>query len=244
MQLFPRDQQDMPTAQQIANHRKAQDAAKSVLDKIPELICANDSERSIAAKTHEMLRDLGYPDTWYYHCPALVLLGSRSCMSVSGEVYQANDEEVGLSNLITIDLSPTHEHYWGDCARSFPVENGKVTTNPELLEFKNGMRFLTQLHQKMCKLVRPETSFGQLFEWANVCIRENGFVNLDYRNNVGHSIATCKEDRQFIQADNDVRLGDVPMFSFEPFIRLKGGNWGFKHEDVFFFNQTGMLEIL
>lgn len=234
----------MPTANQIAYHRQAQDAAKSVLDRMPEAITAHDTEQSIATKAHEMLREMGYPDTWYYHCPALVLLGSRSCMSVSGKAYQASDEEVGLCNLITIDLSPTNEQYWGDCARSFPVENGKVAANPELLEFKNGLRFLNQLHQKMFRLVRPETSFGQLFDWANVCIRESGFVNLDYRNNVGHSIAGRKEDRQFIQADNKVKLGDVPLFSFEPFVRLKGGNWGFKHEDIFFFNQAGMLEIL
>jgi Xaa-Pro aminopeptidase len=234
----------MPTSNQISEHRKAQDAAKSVLERLPEVITARDTEQSIANKAHEMLRELGYPDTWYYHCPALVLLGSRSCMSVSGKTYQASDELVGKSNLITIDLSPTREQYWGDCARSFPVENGKVAIRPETLEFNNGIRFLEQLHLKMLNLVMPETTFGQLFEWTNVCIRESGFVNLDYRSNVGHSIATRKEDRQFIEANNPVQLGSIPFFSFEPFVRLKGGNWGFKHEDVFFFNQAGKLEVL
>jgi Xaa-Pro aminopeptidase len=234
----------MPTALQIAEHRKAQNAAKSVLDRLPEVITARDTEQSIATKAHEMLRELGFPDTWYYHCPALVLLGSRSCLSVSGKAYQPSDEIVGLSNLITIDLSPTHEQYWGDCARSFPVEHGRVAIRPENIEFKNGIKFLEQLHQKMLRQVHPDTSFGQLFEWSNVCIRESGFVNLDYRSNVGHSIAARKEDRQFIEANNQVKLGDIPFFSFEPFVRLKGGNWGFKHEDVFFFNQAGMLEVL
>lgn len=234
----------MPTELQIATHRKAQSAAKSVLDRLLEAITPNDTERSIATKAHEMLSELGYPETWYYHCPALVLLGSRSCLSVSGKDYQASNERVGSVNLVTIDLSPTDEQIWGDCARSFAIENGKVTTTPKSLEFKNGMLFLQQLQQQMLRIARPELSFGQLFDWANVRIRESGFVNLDYRNNVGHSIAISREERQFIQTNNAIALGDAPFFSFEPFVRLKGGNWGFKHEDIFFFNQTGLLEKL
>jgi Xaa-Pro aminopeptidase len=234
----------MPTEEQIATHRKAQTAAKSVLDRLPDVITANDTEQSIASKAHEMLSALGYPETWYYHCPALVLLGSRSCLSVSGKDYQASNEKVGSANLISVDLSPTADQYWGDCARSFPIENGKFTTKPKLLEFKNGIHFLDQLQQQMLRIARPETSFGQLFDWANVRIRESGFVNLDYRNNVGHSIAISREDRQFIQSSNTIKLGDAPFFSFEPFVRRKGGSWGFKHEDIFFFNQAGALEKL
>ena len=234
----------MPTEQQITTHRKAQAAAKSVLDKLPALITAEDTEQSIATKAHDMLIALGYPETWYYHCPALVLLGSRSCLSVSGKDYQPSDEKVGSANLVTVDLSPTDDQYWGDCARSFAIEHGKVTVKPTLLEFKNGMHFVEQLQQQMMRIARPEISFGQLFDWANVRIRESGFVNLDYRNNVGHSIAISREERQFIQTNNTIRLGDAPFFSFEPFVRLKGGNWGFKHEDIFFFNQAGILEKL
>lgn len=234
----------MPTELQITEHRKVQLAAKSVLDGLAQLITPDDTEQSIAAKAHAMMREAGYPDTWYYDCPALVLLGSRSCVSVSGKDYRPSEETVGLSNLITIDLSPTHKEYWGDCARSLVVENGKVTDAPQSLEFKNGLRFLHQMHAQMLTIVRPHTSFGQLFDWTNMRIRQGGFVNLDYRNNVGHSIATSREARQYIQANNAVKLGEVPFFSYEPFVRLKGGKWGFKHEGIFYFNQAGILEEL
>lgn len=234
----------MPTEQQIATHRRAQTAAKTVLDSLSSVITATDTEQSIARKAHDMLSALGYPETWYYHCPALVLLGSRSCLSISGKDYQPDNEKVGSSNLITIDLSPTDEDYWGDCARSFPIENGKVTSSPTLLEFKNGIHFIEQLQHQMLRIAHLNMSFGQLFDWANVRIRESGFVNLDYRNNVGHSIAISREDRQFIQTNNAIKLGDAPFFSFEPFVRLKGGSWGFKHEDIFFFNHAGALEKL
>ncbi|MFZ6844736.1 M24 family metallopeptidase [Undibacterium sp. RuTC16W] len=234
----------MPTEHQIAEHRKAQQAAKEAMAHLAVVIDASDTEQSIARKAHEFLCEAGYQDTWYYQCPALVLLGSRSCVSISGRDYQASTETVGTSNLITIDLSPARSEYWGDYARSLVVEDGKVITQPKQLEFKNGLHFLQQLHRQMLRLVKPNTTFEQLFEWANVRIRESGFVNLDYRGNVGHSIATSRDQRQFIEARNNATLGDVPFFSFEPFVRLKGGRWGFKHEDIFFFNQDGQLQSL
>ena len=234
----------MPTELEISQHRQVQTAAKSALARLENLITADDTEKSIAEKAYELLKDQGYPDTWYYKCPALVLLGSRSCVSISGRDYEPREERVGASNLVTVDLSPIHNTAWGDCARSFAIENGKVTKTPQLLEFKNGLGFLEQKHTQMLKLVRPQTTFGQLFDWANMRIRQNGFVNLDYRNNVGHSIATDRDQRQFIETNNKALLADVPFFSFEPFIRLKGGKWGFKHEGIFYFNEQGVLEEL
>jgi Xaa-Pro aminopeptidase len=234
----------MPTELQIAEHRKVQRAAMLVLDQLAGMITPQDTERTIAEKAYRMMRESGYPETWYYDCPALVLLGSRSCVSVSGKDYQPADEPVGYSNLVTVDLSPTHQNYWGDCARSYPIENGKVTGEPQLLEFRNGLGFLDHIHAQMPAMARPHTTFGQLFDWANMRIRQSGFVNLDYRNNVGHSIATSRDGRQYIQADNDVRLDEVPFFSFEPFVRLKGGKWGFKREGIFYFDSEGMLQEL
>ncbi|MFZ6658849.1 M24 family metallopeptidase [Undibacterium sp. TJN19] len=234
----------MPTESQIAKHREVQKAAKAVLARLANMITSTDTEQSIADKAYAMLCESGYTETWYHQCPALVLLGSRSCVSVSGRDYQPSTEMVGAANLVTVDLSPTHAEYWGDCARSFPVENGKVTQAPQLLEFRNGLSFLRHLHMQMLEVVTPETTFGQLYDWANLRIRQNGFVNLDYRNNVGHSIVTKHDDRQYIQSDNKIALGDAPFFSFEPFIRLKGGKWGFKHEEIFYFNASGKLEEL
>jgi len=234
----------MPTEPDINQHRQVQTAAKSVLARLEQLITADDTEKSIALKAHGLLVEQGYPDTWYYTCPALVLLGSRSCVSISGKEYEPREERVGTSNLVTIDLSPVRDRFWGDCARSFAIENGKVTKSPQLLEFKNGMGFLVQMHTQMLKLARPQTTFGQLFDWANMRIRQNGFVNLDYRGNVGHSIATDRDLRQFIESNNSAQLAEVPFFSFEPFIRLKGGKWGFKHEGIYYFNDQGVLEEL
>ena len=234
----------MPSLEQIQHYRQIQDAAKSAMARLPSLLSIDDSERSIAQKAHDLLCQSGYPDTWYYDCPALVLAGSRSCLSISGKEYQASDEKIGGKNLISIDLSPAKEGVWGDYSRTFAFEFGSFVEQPKTMEYRNGLRFLSQLHEEMMLWLRPEVSFHQLFQWTNVRIRESGFVNLDYRSNVGHSLESQRELRQFIQSHNHLPLSEVDFFSFEPFVRLKGGHWGFKHEDIFYFDQAGRLTCL
>lgn len=234
----------MPSLQTIIESKKIQDAAKSVLARLPYLITPDDTEESIAGKAHMLLTELGYPNTWYYDCPALVLLGSRSCLSVSGRLYQAETERVGGMNMISVDLSPLDGEHCGNFSRSYAFEFGKYVEQAQNLEFKNGLRFVENLQKQMRSLVRPQTTFDALYRWANVRIRESGFVNLDYRTNVGHSITPHLSQRSFIQADNQMPLCDAGLFSFEPFVRLKGGHWGFKHEDTFFISDDGQLELL
>ncbi len=96
----------------------------------------------------------------------------------------------------------------------------------------------------MQQAVHPQMTFHELFEWTNQRIRYAGFENLDFLGNVGHSIATRREDRQYIEKENNRLLREVPFFTFEPHVRQVGGRWGFKHENIFFFNQEGSLEEL
>lgn len=176
-------------------------------------------------------------------CPAFVLLGTRSCLSVSGRDYVPSDEAVGLINLVTADLSPAKNGFWGDCARSFFVEHG-VVTEPASHEFAVGRNFLVDLHRHMQRYVHPDLTFHELFEWANSHIQNAGFQNLDFLGNVGHSIATRREDRQYIEQSNTKKLGEVPFFTFEPHVRVSGGKWGFKHENIFYFDDHGQLQEL
>lgn len=234
----------MPSDSLIHAHRTVQRAAKSALANLSNQISATASEASIAAGAYRELCALGLPDTWYYNCPAFVLAGTRSCQSISGRDYVANDELVGTHNLVTVDLSPVLNGHWGDCARSFYVEDGQVTTTPVAPEFATGQQFLNLLHADMQHIAQPEMTFHELFAWTNQRITAAGFENLDFLGNVGHSIATRREDRQYIEEKNCRILSDVPFFTFEPHVRQVGGRWGFKHENIFFFNREGMLEEL
>lgn len=190
-----------------------------------------------------LLCEQGYPGTWYYNCPALVLLGTRSCLSVSGRHYVPSDEVVGRSNLVTVDLSPEKNGIWGDCARSFFVEHG-VVTEPVSDEFSVGKLFLFELHSQMQRFVHPDLTFHELFDWTNSHIQQAGFENLDVLGNVGHSLATRREDRQYIERSNRNPLGAVPFFTFEPHVSISGGTWGFKHENIFYFDAHAHLHEL
>ena len=234
----------MPDILQIQAHQKVQHCAKTVMEQLPHLLVAEDSEYTIAAKAYQLLCEQGLTETWYYNCPALVLAGTRSCLSISGREYQASQEKLGGKNLISIDLSPSLDTVWGDFSRTFAFEFGSYVEHAKTLEYQNGLSFLRKLHEEMCNWVRPNTSFHQLFQWANVRIRESGFVNLDFRTNVGHSIEVQRERRQYIQANNHQLISSVDFFSFEPFIRLKGGHWGFKHEDIYYFGEDDKLICL
>lgn len=227
---------DMPPT---ASHQAVQAIAQSVLAQLGPTLRATDTEASIAQRAARMLAEHGITETWYHDCPAFVLLGSRSCLSVSGAQYRPADEPVGATNLVTVDLSPLRDGIWGDCARSFFVEDGRCTTVPALPEFQRGAAAERHLHERMRSFATPQTSFEALFRFANDEIAALGFENLDFLGNVGHSIESARGARRFIEQGNAARLGDMALFTFEPHIRVRGGRWGFKHEDIYRFGDDG-----
>ncbi|MDF1657878.1 MAG: M24 family metallopeptidase [Verrucomicrobiales bacterium] len=221
------------------NHRKVQAVAKDVLMVLGQSISSRDTETSIAQRAKEMLADRGISETWYYDCPALVLLGSRSCASLSGRDYQPGNEPVGEFNLVTVDLSPSREGVWGDCARSFFVESGAPVREPATQQFQEGLRVQFELHATMKDFVSPETTFEELHRFSNDKIATAGFENLDFMANLGHSIGSSLDDRIYIEEGNSTRLSEVEFFTFEPHIRQADGSWGFKHENIYYFNEDG-----
>jgi len=151
---------------------------------------------------------------------------------------------VGEFNLVTVDLSPSRGDIWGDCARSFCIEHGRFTKSPRAQEFIDGLAALAALHRFLRSFARPDMTFDELFRGANAQITGAGFENLYFQRNVGHSIEHQRSDRKFIERDNLQRLGDVAFFTFEPHIRKRGGHWGFKHENIYFFADDGTVEEL
>jgi len=108
--------------------KAAQSAARAAMAELAASVTSADTERTIAQRAVECLRAEGVYTTWYYDCPALVLLGSRSSASFSGRDYVPADEPVGECNLATADLSPLLDGAAGDYARSLCVEGGRGAT--------------------------------------------------------------------------------------------------------------------
>jgi len=228
----------------LEKYSKIQNIAKEVMQNLAADICADSSEQSIAARAKELLKTFGVTETWYHNAPAFVLLGNRSCLSISGRDYVPATELVGSSNLVTIDLSPCVDNIWGDYARSFVVENGAVISNPKTEAFKEGLKMVKHLHFEMQKYVSPETTFSELFAFGNHLIVEQGWENLDFLNNLGHSIEASIERRRFIDDGCKEQLGAVSYFTFEPHIRKKGEIWGFKHENIYYFDDSMKINEL
>lgn len=228
----------------LDEYRRVQGAAKAVLSQLKNHIGIKSTEGSIAAVAADLLAEYGVTETWYHHVPVLVLLGSRSCESVSGRDYVPGNEPVGMTNLVTVDLSPKIGVVWGDCARSFVVEEGKVVDRPLAQEFAEGLEVEERLHQEMRSFVTPDTRFSDLLEFANDRIKHYGYENLDFLSNLGHSIETEPSHRRFIDSSCHETLGSVRFFTFEPHIRKVGGRWGFKHEDIYYFDDDGSAVVL
>ena len=225
----------------LEEYRHVQSTAKNVHENLQYSINPESTEYSIAEKAKELMAELGIFDTWYHEVPAFVLLGSRSCLSISGKNYQPSTEKVGDSNLVTVDLSPMLGNIWGDCARSYFIEEWECKTLPASLEFQQGYSVEQTLHLRMKNFVKPTTLFSELFEFGNQQIHELGYANLDFLNNLGHSIEVTTENRRFIDKNCHEQLGNVQLFTFEPHIKKKGGCWGFKHENIYFFDSKGHI---
>jgi Xaa-Pro aminopeptidase len=225
-------------------YKNIQSLAKKVHDRLHDYIDSRSTEESIVQKSVEILSEYGISETWYHGVPAFVLLGSRSCVSISGRDYSPSTETVGETNLVTVDLSPSWKGIWGDCARSYFIEDGRCTDNPQLVEFQEGKSAEAELHREMKEFVIPKTRFNDLFEFGNHKIKELGFENLDFLGNLGHSIETKTSSRRFIDKKCHETLGSVKLFTFEPHIRKIGGSWGFKHENIYYFTQSGQVQEL
>jgi hypothetical protein len=132
---------------------------------------------------------------------------------------------------------------WGDCARSFFVEDGVAVRHPQSPEFIRGGEALSVLHMNLLTFATPDTTFEDLCEYASSQMGFLGFVNLDFLGNVGHTIESNPATRSFIAVGNTRLLGSARLFTFEPHIKALEGKWGFKHEEIYYF-QDSQLQAL
>ena len=77
----------------------------------------------------------------------------------------------------------------------------------------------------------------------NSLIEESGYENLDFNKNLGHSIAKYLDERIYMESGNKARFKDVELFTFEPHIKMKVGKYGFKHENVYYYDH-GKPQVL
>ena len=110
-------------------------------------------------------------------------------------------------------------------------------------EWRIGIEMERRLHNRMMEIVRPEMTFEELYYQMNEFIRSEGYINLDFMGNLGHSIVRRKEDRIYIEKGNRTKLADVNLFTFEPHISAGESKYGYKRENIYYFDKDGIKEL-
>jgi len=227
----------------IESYTQMQTFAKETITELLDFIRPGVSERQIAARAKEILESKGIHEFWYYGVAALVLVGERTPLSLSGRDYKPAETIVGQNDLVTIDLSPLRHGYWGDYARSIFVEDGHTKLKPEQPALVDGFNMEAQLHTHFLDTAKPDMSAHDIWEIMNALIELHGFENLDFKGNLGHSIEKDIKLRRYIEKGNHTPLGDLGLFTFEPHIRKKGQPYGFKHENIHFFKGSQLCPL-
>jgi hypothetical protein len=77
----------------------------------------------------------------------------------------------------------------------------------------------------------------------NEKIKSFGFENLDFNGNLGHTIEKDRNNRIYFEKDNDKKLTENMLFTFEPHIRMIGKKYGFKFENIYYFENGSVREL-
>ena len=228
------------------SYSQIQLSAKQTIEYIKNTIKPGMNLLEIRELSEEKLLELGADSFWYWDVGAFVFAGDETTVSVSGKQYVTSDRVIGNNDIITIDLSPQAGDIWGDYARTIIMENGKVVEDIGLIEnpeWKSDLQMEEKLHIELLRFATKAITFEKLYYHMNKYIVENGFVNLDFMGNLGHSIVKTKGDRVYIEKGNMTKFGDVKYFTFEPHIAFPDLMYGYKKENIYYFNENGLMEL-
>jgi Xaa-Pro aminopeptidase len=140
------------------------------MNALKDVIREGISEREIVCKAENIMRDKGVHSFWYHGVGAYVHVGKRTTTSESGKGYKPSGTVVGRNDIVTVDLSPEINTYWGDFARTFIVVNGSsafdaihATQNELVKEFTHGVNIEKQLHNVFVEYVKPDMTFEEVY---------------------------------------------------------------------------------
>ena len=100
-----------------------------------------------------------------------------------------------------------------------------------------------KLHRELYDFVTAETTFEELFYHMNKRIIDQGYVNLDFLGNLGHSIEKRSEDRIYIEKGNQKKLREVSCFTFEPHISRENSRYGYKWENIYYLENGKLKKV-
>ena len=227
-------------------YKEVQRIAKETISYIKTVIKPKMNLLDVKKLCEEKMLSLGATSFWYWDIGAFVFLGDETNLSLSGKEYVTSDRLIEFNDIITIDLSPQNNNIWGDYARTIVIENGEVVdciNEIQNSEWRNGLLMEERLHQELIDFVTPQTTFEELYMYINNLINNEGFINLDFMGNLGHSIVKNKNERVYIENGNYMLLSSVNYFTFEPHISIPNSSYGYKKENIYYFSKEKLIEL-
>ena len=225
-------------------YKDMQTLNRKTLQYISDILKPGQNIKSIKNICEDFLLGNGADSFWYWDVGAFIFAGEQTGISISGKEYIASDRIIQANDIITIDLSPQSKNVWGDLARTIIIENGEVVKEIRNIRnsfWRKGLETQEILHSKLVEAVTPDMTFESLYEMMNQYIQHCGFRNLDFMGNLGHSIATDKNQRVYIEQGNKSLLSSVHMFTFEP--HISDGRYGYKKENIYYFHGDKLIEL-
>lgn len=227
-------------------YAEVQKIAKDTIEFIKTKITAGMKLTDIRQLCEDKMLELGADSFWYWDIGAFVFAGDETTVSVSGREYVTSDRIIASDDIITIDLSPQNNNIWGDYARTIILENGSAADDINSIrndEWRRGLLMEEELHKELVAFATPQTTFEELYYHINQLIASHGFINLDFLGNLGHSIVKDKNDRIYTEKGNAAPLSSVDYFTFEPHISIPNSKYGYKKENIYYFNSGKLIEL-
>lgn len=229
----------------IMEYGEVQRIAKTTIEYAKTIIKPGMNLLHLRKLCEQKMLELGADSFWYWNIGAFVFAGDETTISVSGKHYVTSNRIITENDIVTIDLSPQCGNIWGDYARTIILENGVVVDRCKVSneEWKNGLAMEDRLHHELVEFVSKETTFEELYYHINEIILKEGFVNLDFLGNLGHSIVKDKNERVYIEKGNTQKISDVEYFTFEPHISIPDSSYGYKKENIYCFQNGKLVEL-
>ncbi len=225
---------------ELQRYQQVQNLARTTLLYLCSHIKAGMSEADIVALGDCYMQEQGATSFWYHGLGTFVLAGERSRLSLSGKDYLPSHAAIPDGSLLAIDLSPAINGYWGDFARSVAIGHGTVTYEPAHIrssELVEGFLAEQALHEHFVQIAYASMTFHDLHAQMTSFLHSTGFVNLDFKGNFGHTIEHVLDKRRYLEEGNALALADAGLFTFEPHLGKKEGNFGYKLEDIYYWHE-------
>ena len=230
------------------NIYKAQSIARDCLEYMTGFLKPGMNRKTVHEECARYMNEKGSEGWWIHNDPALILFGELSTYSAHEDPSPLfAGKKIGENDLITIDVAPMIGNGWGDMARSFVMEKGKIISweLSENEEIRAGMELEMRLHRLFIDSIRPGMTFSALHRLIDDQVKEAGYRNCDYHGNYGHTIENDQKDRVTIAEGVDVDIiGYDKPITFEPHICRIGGTLGIKHENMYAYINGKMEDIL